>query len=207
MSKKNFLERLFPVKYDFFEMLYRQAQINAQTIDTLYVWLKNGAEADSNHLLAGIERTNEVRKKLESDLVEAFSTPFDRGDIYSISISMYQVIDYAKSTLLSMQSYQVSADDTILFMTENLKSGADIFAESMNALHDDPKQSESKIADIRQSHISIERLYRDGMAGVFLRDDAMDALRKREIYHHIKDASSYLDNCVDILHRIIVRLT
>jgi hypothetical protein len=45
------------------------------------------------------------------------------------------------------------------------------------------------------------------MAGVFLRDDAMDALRKREIYHHIKDASSYLDNCVDILHRIIVRLT
>ena len=207
MKKKNFLERLFPAKYDFFDMLYQQALINAQSIDTLYAWLKSGAESDSNHLLAGIDRTNEVRKKLESDLVQAFSTPFDRGDIYSLSISMHQVIDYAKSTLLSIQSYDLSPNPIILTMTENLKSGVDIFAAAMGKLNGAPQKAEGMIADMRQSHISIERLYREGMAEVFQSNDPMDELRKREIYHHIKDASSYLEDCVDTLHRVIVRLT
>jgi hypothetical protein len=34
----------------------------------------------------------------------------------------------------------------------------------------------------------------------------MQALKQREVYHHIKDASSNLDESVDVLHRIIVRL-
>ena len=45
------------------------------------------------------------------------------------------------------------------------------------------------------------------MCSMFTGGDAMEALRHREIYHHLKDASKYLDNAVDILHRIIVRLT
>ena len=35
----------------------------------------------------------------------------------------------------------------------------------------------------------------------------MYALKQREVYHHIKDASTNLDDAVDLLHRIIVRLT
>jgi len=53
----------------------------------------------------------------------------------------------------------------------------------------------------------VEQLYRDGMARVFKGCDPIDALRHREVYHHIKDASSNLEDAVNILHKIVIRLT
>jgi len=53
----------------------------------------------------------------------------------------------------------------------------------------------------------IEQSYREAMSAVFKSNNPMEALRQREVYHHIKDASTYLDSAVDILHKIVVRLT
>ena len=58
---------------------------------------------------------------------------------------------------------------------------------------------------MRQTYVEVERLYRDGMAEMFKCNDPMHALKQREVYHHIKDASTNLEYTVDIFHRIIVR--
>ncbi len=126
-------------------------------VEVLCKWLESGLIAESETLLQDVERADEIRMNLEKNLIQAFSTPFDRGDIYSISASMDKVIEYVKSTLLSMQAYDLKADGIIISMGEKLMTGA--------------------------------------------------AIKKREIYHHIKDASSNLEETVDILHRIVVRLT
>jgi uncharacterized protein Yka (UPF0111/DUF47 family) len=143
---------------------------------------------------------------LEEKLVEAFSTPFDRGDIYTISVEMDRVLEYAKSTLLSMMAFDVKPDEIIAGMMEKLREGVHIFSESIKQLQHDPHLAEKQIPKIRSTHLVIEELYRDGMKAVFAGDDPMHALRQREVYHHIKDASSNLDESVDVLHRIIVRL-
>jgi uncharacterized protein Yka (UPF0111/DUF47 family) len=148
-----------------------------------------------------------VRKNLEKSLVEAFSTPFDRGDIYLLSVSMYKVADYVKSTLLAMQTYAETPDDVIRAMTMKIKEGCDVFSEAMARLKKTPGKAELLIPELRATHVDIEQLYRDGMTAVFNGGDAMHALKKREIYHHIKDASMYLEDSVDVLHRVIVRLT
>ena len=123
MVKKNFLDRIFPVKYDFYKMLGEQAQINAAGVKALYDWLMNGTKTDMENLLHYVKDADTVRMNLEDNLIEAFTTPFDRGDIYSISVEMDRIIEYAKSTLLSMEKFEVKPDDIIINMAEKLKDG------------------------------------------------------------------------------------
>lgn len=207
MAEQKFIDRLFPVKYNFYEMLGNQARMNLSGVTALCKWIAGGSENEAESLLKDVISADTIRMDLEKNLIQAFSTPFDRGDIYSISVGMDKVIEYAKSTLLSMKAYDVRANHTIIGMLENLKTGTSIFAESIAYLEKNPSKAELNISGIRVTHNQIEQLYREGMEAVFKSNDPITALKQREVYHHIKDASSNLDEAVDILHRIVVRLT
>lgn len=205
MDKRNIFDRFFPVKYDFYEMLNKQAELNMLGIDTLYKWLSSRSKNEKKELLRYVKEADEVRFDMESKLIEAFITPFDREDIYSISVEMDKVIDFAKSTLESMEAYEVEANDVIINMVEKLKEGMDFLFESLTILESNPIKSQQNIIKMRETHVEVERLYQDGMVEVFKSNDPMHALKQREVYHHIKDASANLEYTVDIFHRIIVR--
>lgn len=207
MEKRNMIDRIFPFKYEFYEMLFKQAKTNGLGVNALYNWVCCGSETESKALLQYVIEADGVRMNLEKNLIEAFTTPFDRGDIYSISVGMHEVLKYAESTLLSMKAFDVKPNDIIISMVEKLKIGVDIFSESIYDLKSNPNKSEKAIAGMRDTYVINEQLYRDGMVIVFESKDPMYALKQREVYHHIKDASTTLDDTVDILHRIVVRLT
>ena len=205
MSSKSILDRLFPPKYDFFSSLERQAQINALSVSALSDWLSGGSGSET--LESYRQEADKVRLGLEKDLVAAFSTPIERGDLYLLSVDMDKVLEYVRSTHLAMRDFAIESDGTITDMVGQLKVAAGLFYEAVENLKDAPEKSEELIPEMRKSHISVEQLYRDGMAVLFNGGDAMHALKLREVYHHIKDAATNLDYSVDTLHRIIVGLT
>ncbi len=207
MAKKNIVDRFFPVKFDFYDMLSNQAQLNALGINALYSWLQSDAKLASNELIKYVQQADEVRMEMEDNLTQAFYTPFSRGDVYSLSISMDKVLKYAKSTLLSMEDFAVAPNEIIVAMVEKLKSSTEIFASCMKSLKNHPTRLIEEFVIMREAHISVEKLYRDGMIELFKSGNSMYALKQREVYHHIKDASSYLEDALDVLHRIVVRLT
>jgi len=93
MDKRNILDRFFPVKYDFYGMLNKQAEINMLGVDRLHKWLTSRSKEEREELLRYVKEADEVRLNMESKLIEAFITPFDREDIYSISVEMDRVIE------------------------------------------------------------------------------------------------------------------
>lgn len=207
MAKQRMIDRLFPAKYNFYKMLSNQARMNLSGVDALHKWLTGAAGAEEERLIQSVKDADVIRMDLEKNLIQAFSTPFDRGDIYSISVGMDKVIEYAQSTLLSMEAYDVPVNNVITRMVENLKNGAEFFAEAIELLEEEPQKAEMKIARIRETHNEIEQLYRDGMTDEFKSNDPIDVAKHREVYHHIKDASTNQEDAVNILHRIVVRLT
>lgn len=207
MQKRNIIDRIFPIKYHFHQMLFMQAQSNSLGVGALYKWLKSASDRDNEALIQYVKEADEIRMEMEKNLTEAFATPFDRGDIYSISVGMNRVLKYAESTLVSMKTFDVKANDTIISMVEQLNLGVEIFAEAVSDLKKNHGKSEEAVVKMRATHREIEKLYMDGMVFVFAGADPMAAIKKREVYHHIKDASTNLEETVDVLHRIIVRLT
>lgn len=206
MSNRGILDRFFPVKYDFFQLLSQQAELNSLVVGALSDWLDNGSDGKTLLEKYRID-TDNVRMELEKNLVAAFSTPFERGDIYLLSVDMNKVNDYTMSTYLSMTDFGVPSDPTIKSMVAKLKDGTDLFREAVADLSKRPAHAEERIPGMRSSHTEVEQLYRDAMAELFAGADPMHALVLREVYHHIKDASANLNYSVDTLHRIIVELT
>lgn len=205
MDKRNIFDRFFPTKYDFYAMLNKQAELNMLGVAALHKWLSSQSKNEKEELLRYVKEADEVRLNMESKLIESFTTPFDREDIYSISVEMDKIIEFAKSTLESMEAYEVEPDDIIINMVEKLREGTDFLFESLTILEYNPIKSQQNIIKMREAHVEVERLYRKGMAKVFKCNDPMHALKQREVYHHIKDASANLEYTVDIFHRIVVR--
>ncbi|MFT5872005.1 MAG: hypothetical protein ACI8WT_000932 [Clostridium sp.] len=206
MDKGSLMDRFFPDKYDFYEMLTKQAEINTFGVDMLHKWLSSDSDGEKQKLILYVKEADEARMSMESKLIEAITTPFDRTDIYSFSIAMDKIIKYTMSTLLSMETFEVAPDDTITFMVGKLKEGMDFLLESIDILKNNPIKSQENIIKMRATHTDVERLYRDGMTIIFKTNDPMKAMKYREVYHHIKDASLNFEDAVDIFHRIVVRL-
>jgi len=205
MDKRNILDRFFPVKYDFYEMLNKQSELTMLGIEALYNWLSIHSDAEKEKLMSYVKEADNVRFDMEIKLIEAFITPFDREDIYSISVVMDRVIEYAKSTLESMEAFEVEPNDIIINMVEKLKEGTDFLFQSLNVLKSNPLKSQQNIIKMRDTHIEVDQIYRNGMVVIFKGTDPMYALKHSEVYHHIKNASVNLENTVDIFHRIVVR--
>jgi len=196
--------KLFPPKYDFHGMLIEQAAEMSAGTGALLDWLKAGMLSEAGEITKRERATDEMRHKMENFLMEAFSTPFDRREIYTIAHLMGQIMDFAVSTYLEMRAFGVHTDDAMLSMARSLNEGTKLFSEAINIVTSDPEKAERLIRDIRKEEHEVENVYISAMAELFKKGDAFDAMRKREIYHHLKDAGRSLSSTVDTLHRIIV---
>jgi len=206
MAIINFWERLFPKKYDFYEMIRDQAEASSNVVGHLSHWLSSQSEEDFQLLLREVETADRCRFTMEDNLIEAFITPFDRQDIYSLSLEMARIVEYAKSTLTEMEAFEVAADAIIQNMLQQLKEGTDQFVLAIDLLKEDPRKSQIHIRSIRKVQLTIEDEYRAGMVELFKNPDLMYALKYREVYHHIKDAAVHLGYTTDVLHKIVVRV-
>lgn len=206
MVKPNFWERLFPVERDFYKMIGDQAEASSNVVGYLSRWISSRSEEDYQLLLREAEAADRCRFTMEDHLIEAFATPFDRQDIYSLSVEMDRIVEYAKSTLTEMEAFEVVEDSIIHNMVQQLKVGIDQLAEAIHLLKEYPRKSKIKIGIIRKVQFTIEDEYRAGMVALFNSPDPMHALKYREVYHHIKDAEVYLGYTTDVLHKIIVRV-
>ncbi|MEQ8154101.1 MAG: DUF47 family protein [Clostridiaceae bacterium] len=206
MKDNNLFDRIFPKKYDFYSMLLDQSKTNYKVIHALEMWIKDKNESDYNDLFIKKNEADKIRFKLEHDLVEAFSTPFDRQDLYSISVQMNKIIDCSKSILKTIKALNLEVNSTIIAMSSLLSQGALELSEAILVLESNPSESQSKIENIRVSQNSIEEIYISGVAELFSKNDAITILRYREVYNYLKEAATLLGDTVDIYHRICVRL-
>jgi uncharacterized protein len=206
-TKRGWIANLFPVEHDFLAMLTAQAEVTKEGMASFAQWLERG---EDRLALAVLERSKEAdaaRLKMEGLLVEAFSTPIDRGDLYEVSRQLDLVFDYARDTVREAAALAVLPPQPFYArFGEQLAAGTASVTAAIGHLADDPAKSEMEIPAIRDSVEKVRETYFDTLSEVALEANVNVALRRREIYHHLKDAGVMLDRTTDILHRIIVRV-
>lgn len=206
-QKKTLFERLFPVKYDFEGMLHDQAVETAKGTEELCRWLKDGAREEPALLVQIEKHADDIRHLMEHRLQEAFSTPFDRQDIYSTSRQMDQILNFSLSTAIEMRAFKVEPTKCMVRMAEALDTGTKLLVEGVRMIRDRSDKAPALIRQVRAQVHVIEDNYIQAMAVLFDQGDAILAIKNREIYHHLRDAGRNMGATVDVLHRIIVELT
>jgi len=114
----NFFKRK---RTNFYNLLYRQAQKVEEGMRELVTYLKDPNPLRGQTVLHLEEEADDVRREVVEALNEAFVTPIDREDIYALSRSVDDILDYGKSTVEEMMAFKVEPNKHILLMSEGLR--------------------------------------------------------------------------------------
>lgn len=205
-SKKGIFSSIFPKEYDFELLLADQADRTLSGVERFVKWLEVGLLNEPVALEKLAEEVDEMRHDLEDKMISAFSTPYDRQDIYSLSRQMDYILNYSKETATEMHAFQVHPDKHIMAMATSLLRGTACVAEGVKIMKSDKSGAEAVIRKARKYMHEIESGYIEAMKELLHTDNAMSAIGRREIYHHLRDSGRALRNTVDIMHRAIVGL-
>ena len=197
---------LFPREYDFHAMLEAQADRTVAGVRSFANWLETSPQSNPVHLQEIEMEVDHMRHAMEEKLISSFSTPFDRQDIYSISRRMDYILNFALETAKEMYAFGVPPDPYIHAMTGYLLSGTACIARGVHALDGDKARVEEEIRHAREVYNALEDRYILGMAVLLKTSDAMQAIRTREIYHHLRDAGRAMRDTLDILHNAVIDL-
>ncbi len=203
-GKKRFIDSIFPPKYHFDKMLLDQAEQTLHGVEALCAWLRTNELTEPVEIIAAEDKADHMRYAMESQLLEAFSTPFDRQDIYTFSRQMDYILNFTMSTALEMGAFGVPPDDAVRSMASSLKDGTKKLVEAIRIMEKDPEKADLMVKDMRQNERDIDKIYVTSMREVYAQKDPIMAMKKREIYHHLRDAGRTFGITIDILHRIIV---
>ena len=205
-KKKNLFSAFFPREYDFEAMLAHQSDWTVSGVKAFVLWLETRPLSNPHELERIENEVDTMRHEMEDKLIRSFSTPFDRQDIYIISRQMDYILNFSKETAKEMYAFGVQTDTPILDMARYLLSGSECISRGIKNLNTDKDAVEEEIRHARDTYNLMEEVYISGMAELLRTNDAMNALRTREIYHHLRDAGRAMRDTLDILHNAVIDL-
>jgi uncharacterized protein Yka (UPF0111/DUF47 family) len=205
-GRRSVLDRIFPLEQDFLQMLADQAAQTFSGVEAFVAWLETGCAGPPDEVRRIERELDRMRYDLEERLIDAFSTPFDREDLYSLSRQMDYILNFSSETAREMHAFGVEPDRAIDRMARLLLEGTGAIVEAIRVMTTDEIRVHESIRAGRAALHRIEDAYIDGLTEVFRGTDAMDALRRREIYHHLRDGGRALRGTLDVLHRAVVGL-
>jgi uncharacterized protein len=204
--------RFFRRKEDVFQKLIEeQASITYEALRLLVKYLET-LDADVAEQLSIKEKeADEVRRILIDELNRTFVTPFDREDIFSLSRSIDDVIDYADSTVMEMVILNVKSTPFMLRMANLLKDAAYEIWHAVQRLPNHPNVATDHAQRAKALENRVEAVYREAVADLFKGPEdihhVVEMLKMREVYRHLSNAADRGDEAANTIADIVVKKT
>lgn len=199
------LERVFPKAPDFHRLLSEQAGQVVGTVSLLVRFMETGEAGLAKQIKKDEHTADAIKVRNLHTLNEAFSTPFDREDIYRAIMDLDEVINYCKSTVNEMDLLGVNPDVFTLEMSVCLRDGVTALAVGFGRLAKTPAEAAGDADIARKAERRVEKAYRRALAALFQGDDYLNMFKRREIYRHLSNAADRMAHCANTLHDIVVK--
>src|SRR5512140_1245051 len=124
---------------DFLKALGAQALKTREGLEALEAYMKDGDEAQANRLRALEKEADELRRILIDDLNRTFVTPIDREDLFALSRTIDDVLDYGYTTLDEMLTLGVKPNQHLLGLASIMREAADELYLAVIQLKDHPQ--------------------------------------------------------------------
>lgn len=195
------------VDRDFYKMLFEQSKKTLEGIEYLYKFITSGSDADGDRVIEIEKEADELRRLLISSLEQTFITPFEREDIYNLSRTIDDVIDYSASTVEELRLFKLGQDEKFKEMVHLLLEGTKALNEAVQYLKDHKDISSERLVKAKHMENQMEKVYRNALVELFNKDDFKYIFKMREIYRHISNAADRGDEAANIIGHIIVKMT
>lgn len=197
----------------FVRLLIEQSEITAAGLRLLEDWVsapKVKDEAVEEMRVKELE-ADEIRRILIDELHNTFITPFDREDIFMLSLYIDDVLDYAYTTIEEMRLLGIDADDHLSQMVKCTREAAEELAFAIKRLSANPRVAGDHARRAKKLENEVDHLYRVAIGDLFTKakdfKPLMVMLRRREIYRHVSNMADQADKAADVMGMVVMKLT
>lgn len=208
MDQFSWISKLFEPKSEFYALLNIQSVTTLEGIVALDRWIVDGAIERCQKVRDLEKEADEHKLELERQLVDSFITPFDREDIYDLSIKLDEVINSAKQAVREIEALEIHASDAYLKeMAATLVEGTRCLNQSFAHLQNNAAEAANQAALARKSENRFAKIYRQAMKNLFTLDDFKTLLKTREIYTCLLNTATKIDIVGEKLIHVIVKIS
>jgi predicted phosphate transport protein (TIGR00153 family) len=193
----------------FHKLIEEQASITYEGLKLLVKYLETSEPEVAEELSLKEKEADEVRRILIDELNQTFVTPFDREDIFALSRSIDDVIDYADTTVMEMEILKLKTSPYMLRIASLLKDAAYEIWQAVQRLPKNPNVAIDHAQRAKALENRVEAVYREAVADLFSGPEdiqhVMEMLKMREVYRHLSNAADRGDEAGNIIADIVVK--
>ena len=195
----------------FHKLIHDQASITYEGVKLLVKYLETQDREIAEQLDLKEKEADEVRRILIDELNRTFVTPFDREDIFALSRSIDDVMDYADSTVSEMVILKVNPTPFMQRIATLLKDAAYEIFQAVQRLQKNPNVAIEHAQRAKTLENRVEGVYREAIADLFKGPEdihhIVEMLKLREVYRHLSNAADRGDEAANIIANIVVKKT
>ncbi len=204
--------RIFKKKQNvFLKLIHDQASLTLDGLEALKVFMTTQDPAASALLSSKEKDADEARRILIDELNKTFITPFDREDIFLLSRTIDDVLDYAFSTVSEMEILKVEPTNFMQSMASILRDAAYELLMAVDRLENHPGVANDHAQRAKSLENRVEEVYREALADLFSGAEdiqhVIKMLKSREVYRHLSNAADRGDEAANVIADIIVKIT
>ncbi|MGZ6800730.1 MAG: DUF47 domain-containing protein [Mycobacteriaceae bacterium] len=200
MTKHWFL----PESPDVLGTLSAQADISVAGSIAFAAWAR-GDLTQGAQVRACEHQADEVRRQLSLQLRQAFSTPIDQEDLFTLSERLDVVLNGLKNVVLEAESSELRPDAAIAAMADEIVTGLEHLRAAMQLLDKDgetaTREADAAVAADRQ----MEKIYRRAMRDLRTVEDLRESMARREFYRRTLEIGERLTRVADRIWYAVVK--
>lgn len=194
----------------FLELLLQQAEFAVQGMEMLRKYMREPHPNLAEQVSKIEKEADEVRRILIDELNRTFVTPFDREDIFALSLTVDDVLDYAATTVEEMAMLEVKPNAYLERMVSLLYDAAVEIHRGILRLQDHPNVANDHAVRAKALENRMETVYREALADLFREpqslQEVVEMLKLREIYRHLSNAADRGDQAANVIGDIVVKM-
>ena len=193
----------------FIELIIKQAEYTVEGMQKLLEYVREPSAEIAQEVTSIEKKADEVRRVLIDELNRTFVTPIDREDIFALSLTIDDVLDYADTTVEEMHMLRVAPNAFMERMVSLLTDAAREIYMGVMRLEDHPNVANDHAVRAKALENRMESVYREAIADLFTMprdiDHVVEMLKLREIYRHLSNAADRGDQAANVLGDIVVK--
>jgi predicted phosphate transport protein (TIGR00153 family) len=203
--------KLFKKKHNIFiKLIQDQAALTLKGMEALKAYMGGQDPQAAENLTRTEKDADEARRILIDELNRTFVTPFDREDIFTLSRTIDDVLDYAYSTVIEMDILKVEPTPFMQRMASLLRDATFEISMAADRLDEHPRLSSEHAQRAKALENRVEEVYREALADLFSGAEdiahVVKMLKLREVYRHLSNASDRGDEAANVIADIVVKI-
>ena len=178
--------------------------------DALFIELMMGPDGNYAALSKKIKNVehecDEITHLITIKLNKSFITPFDREDIYTLSVALDDVCDYIDAAARAVVMYDIHNTDEFAVQLAELIQKLALEIDKAAALLKDAKGLEKHLLEIQRLENDADEVYFNAMAALFKNNtDAVHIIKWKDLYEILENATDRCESVGNIIESIILK--